>query len=67
MNRIQYQIGTQVQMKKTHACGNDVFCIIGTGADVKLRCVTCSRIIVLPYETFIKRVKRMKSDVSDKA
>ncbi|MEZ4358380.1 MAG: DUF951 domain-containing protein [Eubacteriales bacterium] len=51
-----------VKMKKKHPCGEDRFLIIRTGMDVKAKCLKCGRIIMLPYEDFVKKVKKVLSN-----
>lgn len=53
-----YTVGDIVITKKNHACGGKEWQLLRTGADFKLKCMTCGRVIMLSYEDFIKRVKR---------
>ncbi len=53
------QLGDVVQMRKSHPCGADHWTVIRTGADIKIRCSGCSRIVMMDRETFFKRVKRL--------
>lgn len=48
-----------VEMRKPHACGGCRWIVIRTGADIKIKCITCGRIVMLDYETFIKRLKKV--------
>lgn len=54
----EINIGDIVQMKKTHPCGSDEWEIIRVGADIKIKCKGCSRIIMLPRSEFEKKVKK---------
>ena len=65
MNDIQ--LGDLVQMRKAHPCGSDIWTVIRTGADIKIRCQGCSRIVMMDRETFIKRRKRLVSHVTENA
>ena len=56
-----YELNDIVRMKKTHPCGEDQFKIIRIGMDVKIKCLKCGRIIMLPHEEFIKKAKRIIS------
>ena len=49
-----FELGNIVQMKKMHPCGTDQFEIIRVGADVKIKCTGCGRIIMLPRGKFQK-------------
>ena len=50
-------LGDVVRTRKAHPCGGDTWTVIRTGADIKLRCRTCGRIIMLDRVTFLKRRK----------
>ena len=54
----EYSIGDIVETKKGHPCGSSEWEVLRTGADFKLRCMGCGRIIMLSYEDFKKRVRR---------
>ena len=54
-----FELGNIVQMKKTHPCGTDQFEIIRVGADVKIKCTECGRIIMLPRGKFQKDAKKI--------
>jgi len=47
-----------VQMRKTHPCGSDRWTVIRIGADVKIKCLGCGRIVMMDRETFVKRRKK---------
>ncbi len=47
-----------VVMKKPHACGFNEWKIVRYGADVKLQCLNCKRIIMLERPKFMKRFKK---------
>jgi len=55
----EYDIGTVVQMKKQHPCGSFEWEIIRLGADIKIKCLGCSRIVMLPRNKFEKDAKKV--------
>jgi hypothetical protein len=55
----QYNIGDIIKTKKQHPCGNDQWRVIRIGADFKIKCLQCGRIVMLDRETFEKRVKKV--------
>ncbi len=57
-------LGDVVQMKKAHPCGSDKWVIIRTGADIKIRCEGCGRIVMLDRPEFEKRVKKIVSSAA---
>ena len=54
-------LGDVVQMRKAHPCGSDKWVIIRTGADIKIRCEGCGRVVMLNRAEFEKRVKKILS------
>lgn len=54
-----YTIGTKVIMKKEHPCGTNLWEIIRLGADIKLKCINCGRMVMLPRIEFDKKLKKI--------
>ena len=54
-----FSLGDTVQMKKTHACGENAWIVIRTGADVKIRCKNCGRIVMLDRADFVRAARRI--------
>lgn len=55
----QFFVGDIIETKKQHPCGNKRWEITRVGADMKMKCLGCGRIVMLDRETFVKRVKRV--------
>ena len=55
----EIRLGDVVQMRKTHPCGSDQWTVIRTGADVKIKCLGCGRIVMMERAVFVKRRKRV--------
>lgn len=55
----QYEIGTVIETKKKHPCGSALWTIVRTGADYKIKCNGCGRIIMLEYEELNKKIKKV--------
>ena len=51
-------VGDTIRTKKPHPCGGDTWLVLRTGADIKLRCTTCRRIIMLERPDFDKRLRQ---------
>ena len=62
MDLTTLRLHTIVETKKTHPCGGKLWEIVRTGADYKLRCLTCGRIVMLTPDELKKRVKRIAED-----
>ena len=50
-------------MKKEHPCKNNMFKIVRLGADIKIECIKCGRLIMLPRVEFNKKIKRVIKNV----
>lgn len=48
-----------VQTRKPHPCGSDRWTVIRVGADIKIKCQGCGRIVMLDREAFLKRRKKV--------
>lgn len=54
-----FYIGDIVEMKKAHPCGSNEWEIIRLGADIKIKCRACGRIVMLPRSKFEKSIKKI--------
>ena len=52
-------IGDVIRARKPHPCGNDEWTVTRTGADIKIRCNRCGRMIMMDRDTFLKRKKSL--------
>lgn len=59
MENINYKIGTRVIMKKEHPCKNNIFEVVRLGADIKVRCIKCDRLVLMPRIDFNKKIKKI--------
>ena len=48
-----------LELKKKHICGSNLWKVIRFGADCKLQCMGCNRIIMVDRVKLRKRVKRV--------
>ena len=58
MNKI-FNLGDIVKMKKQHPCGVNSWEIIRNGADIKIKCTGCGRIVMIPRSKFEKDLKEI--------
>jgi len=56
-----FQVGDVVKMKKNHPCGSDKWEILRTGADFRIKCLGCTRSLMLSRPKFEKSVKEILS------
>ena len=59
MDDKKIEIGTIVMMKKGHPCGTNRWEIVRVGADMKLKCTNCSRLVMMPRVEFNKKFKKI--------
>ena len=55
----EYGLGDIVEMKKGHPCGANSWKVIRLGADIKIKCTECNRIVMVPKVKFDKGVKKI--------
>ena len=58
----KYELGTLVEMKKQHPCGNKIFKVVRIGVDIKIECTNCGRTIMLPRVEFNKKIKKVLTE-----
>ena len=56
---VDIKLGDVVVLKKGHACGTNEWKIIRFGADLKLQCMGCNRVIMMPRIEVRKKVKEI--------
>ena len=62
-----FNLGDIVEMKKTHPCGSKNWEIVRLGADIKIKCLGCGRLVMLPRIKFDSGVKKViKENLANK-
>lgn len=61
MNIIKYGLFDEVLMKKKHPCekGTNRFQIVRVGADIKIKCLACGRIMMIDRDAFNSKIKKV--------
>jgi hypothetical protein len=57
LERVKYELGDIVRLKKGHPCGSDKWEILRTGIDFGLKCQGCGHRVMIPRVKFEKAVK----------
>jgi hypothetical protein len=57
-----YKLGSIVIMKKEHPCGSNKWQIVRLGVDIKIKCLNCGRMIMMPRIDFNKKLKKVVED-----
>ena len=58
MNK-SFNLNDEVIMKKSHACGGNLWTITRMGVDIKIKCNNCGREIMMDRLEFIRKIKRV--------
>ncbi|GEL67047.1 DUF951 domain-containing protein [Marinilactibacillus psychrotolerans] len=62
-----YELHDVVEMKKKHPCGVNRWEIIRLGADIRIKCVGCGQLVLMPRREFERKMKKVlkKADEID--
>ena len=66
MEEKKYEIGTTLTMKKQHPCGGNLWEVVRMGADIKIKCLNCGHLVMIPRIEFNKKIKKIISLKGDK-
>jgi hypothetical protein len=59
LSKMKYALSDTAVMKKQHPCGSYEWEIIRLGADIKIKCLGCGRIVMLQRDKFEKDLKKI--------
>ena len=59
MENKEYVLGNIVEMKKGHPCGANEWKITRIGADIKIKCTNCGRVVMIPRIELNKKIKKI--------
>lgn len=60
-----YHLGDTVRMKKAHACQANDWEVMRLGADIRLKCMGCGHVIMMPRAEFNRKVKKVLTKAND--
>ena len=66
MEEKKYNIGTRLTMKKQHPCGENMWEVVRMGADIKIKCLNCGHMVMIPRVKKKKKIKKIISRGEDK-
>ncbi len=52
----EFNVGDTVTTRKPHACGGNSWTVVRVGADYKIKCNKCGRVVMLDSQKFHKAV-----------
>ncbi|MCL1950153.1 MAG: DUF951 domain-containing protein [Turicibacter sp.] len=59
MENATFGLNDIVEMKKVHPCGGNRWEIVRLGADIKIKCCQCQRMLFIPRPDFKKKMKKV--------
>lgn len=54
-----FNVGDKIITKKAHPCGSSEWTVIRVGADIKIKCLGCGRVVMLTVSDLNKRLKKV--------
>jgi len=55
------QLDDIVRLRKPHPCGSYEWRVVRLGADIRLECLGCQRLVMLPRRQLARRVKSIRA------
>ena len=55
----EIRLNDLVEMRKKHPCGSAVWTVTRIGADIKMKCAGCGRVVMLDRVEFLRRRKHV--------
>ena len=62
---ITFDLADTVEMNKPHACQTNNWEVLRLGADIRLKCMGCGHVIMMPRADFNKKVKKLLAKSND--
>lgn len=59
MTNQAYDLNDIVEMKKQHPCGENRWEIIRMGADIRIKCLGCGQLVMMPRREFNRKIKKV--------
>jgi hypothetical protein len=59
---LELQLKDVLTLKKSHACGANLWHVYRLGADIGLKCEVCGRLVLIPRSKLERRVRLIQRD-----
>ena len=59
MTNPSYELHDIVEMKKQHPCGENRWEIVRMGADIRIKCLGCGQLVMMPRREFNRKLKKV--------
>ncbi|MFQ6098387.1 MAG: DUF951 domain-containing protein [Armatimonadota bacterium] len=56
---LRIEVGDRVRLKKRHPCGGFWWEVLRTGADIRIECLVCGRVVMLPRREVQRRTREV--------
>ena len=56
---MELKAGDIIRLKKTHPCGSNEWQVINPGIDVLIRCLGCSRQVLMERSVLVRRIRAL--------
>jgi hypothetical protein len=56
---MRLSVGDVIQLRKIHPCGGDRWEVLRTGIDVRIRCLKCGRVLMLPRIKLVRCIRAL--------
>ncbi len=57
---MEIRLGDTLTMKKAHPCGGDKWLVTRTGADIRMKCLTCGHEVLTPRFKVEKNIRSIR-------
>ena len=57
--KLNYEVGDVVKLKKSHPCGSSEWEILRVGADFRLKCMGCGHMVMVARKMVEKNTKKL--------
>jgi hypothetical protein len=59
---MRYNLGDHIITKKKHVCGSDEWEVLRIGVEIKIKCINCSRELMIFKADLDKKIKTIKTN-----
>lgn len=63
---MELRLGDIVKLKKPHPCGSSEWEILRVGMDIRLKCMGCGHLVMLPRKEVEKKIKQVRRPAEEK-
>ncbi len=57
MGDLVFEVGQVLKLRKKHPCGGSTWEVLKSGVDMRLKCTTCGRVILITRDKLVGQTK----------